>query len=410
MNHLRSFGTIVVASILLGSGSSLFSADTQLAKTLPFSNGFKETSQGRDWLQRWEKSIIQDSASRYCDKEMGEGLGWMVSPFLNGYYYGYLTTHDSQWVDRFIDWSDSAIRRGIQEPDGFVGWPKGDGGGFDSKDYDADSLLGEAMMFRPIVLMSAAIQKDPGLNAKYGAKARSYIELAEKVFQKFDSRGCWRDVKEGGVWIVAPFGIDKVSGGWSSGYTDRKNNGFTNPDNKQNHIAMWLLALHDVTKKPIYRDRAEKWFRVMKSRMKTRDNGKYYVWDYWDPAGTWDYNPDGRPKHWVGVHPNGGYYSIDSQAIVASFAHGIVFTKADIDKLIATNRDFMWNQKLDGAKFRRIDGEEPDSRWKGSPGLLWDALVPYDQTLRKIFVANHHPAGWGGLSLTPWFLAGGDSN
>jgi acetyl esterase/lipase len=29
------------------------------------------------------------------------------------------------------------------------------------------------------------------------------------------------------------------------------------------------------------------------------------LWNYWEPAGPWDYKPDGRStKHWVGVHPN----------------------------------------------------------------------------------------------------------
>ena len=47
--------------------------------------------------------------------------------------------------------------------------------------------------------------------------------------------------------------------------------------------------MYDVTHKPIYRERAEKWFRVMRSRMKLRENGKYFVWDYWDPGVPWDY-------------------------------------------------------------------------------------------------------------------------
>jgi hypothetical protein len=34
----------------------------------------------RDWLERWEKNILGDSRNRYCDKEMGEELGWLVSP------------------------------------------------------------------------------------------------------------------------------------------------------------------------------------------------------------------------------------------------------------------------------------------------------------------------------------------
>jgi hypothetical protein len=160
-----------------------------------------------------------------------------------------------------------------------------------------------------------------------------------------------------------------------------------------------------VTKKPVYRDRAEKWWRLMKSRMKPREGGRYLAWDYWDPAGPWDYKPDGSTRHWVGVHPNGGYYNIDAEGIVSAYEHGLVFNRADLDRLIATNRDFMWNGKTDGAKFRRIDGGEPDDRWKDSPGVLWTALAPYDETLRKIFETNHNPSGWGGLSATPWYVA-----
>ena len=65
----------------------------------------------------------------------------------------------------------------------------------------------------------------------------------------------------------------------------------------------------------------------------------------------------------------------------------------------------MWNHQFTGAKFQRIDGEAADPRWKNSPGLLWTALVPYDETLKKIFLANHNPASWGGLASTPWYLA-----
>jgi hypothetical protein len=36
---------------------------------------------------------------------------------------------------------------------------------------------------------------------------------------------------------------------------------------------------------------------------------------------------------------------------------------------------------------------------------LWTALTPYDETLRKVFLANYKPASWGGMSTTPWFLS-----
>jgi hypothetical protein len=366
---------------------------------------FIDTVSGKNWLTSWEKNILGEARTRYCDREMGEELGWLVGPFLNGFYYGYRATADPRWIDRLTDWTDSCIRRAIREPDGFLGWPKGDGGGGESREYSGDSLLADAILLRPVVLMADIILKSPALKQKYGGKAQGYIDLAEKTFEKWESRDCWRSLQTGGVWVVPSFGIDLRTGMWSSGYANRKATGFTNPHNKQNYIAEWIVAMYDTTKNPIYRDRAEQWFRTMKERMKTRDNGKYLVWNYWDPAGPWDYNGN-NTKHWVGVHPNGGYYDMDVEAIVCAYEHGLVFTKADIDRLIATNRDFMWNQKTNGAKFQRIDGGDPDPRWANTPGVLWESLASYDRTLRSVFIANHNPGTWGGLSTTPRFLAG----
>lgn len=357
----------------------------------------------KDWQARWENKTLTDSRqNRYCDTEMAEELGWLVSPFLNGFYYGYLATGNAVWVQKLVEWTDSCIRRAVKEPDGFLGWPKFSD---QTEGFDYDSMLGEAMILRPVVLMSDEILKTPRLKKKWGAKAQSYIELADNTFHKWDSRDSWRDSQVGGIWVVQYFGIDPKTHQWTEGFARRKTEAFSHPDNKENHIARWLIAMYDVTGKPIYRERAEKWWQLMKSRMKTRENGKYFVWDYWDPAGPWDYKPDGTTKHWVGVHPNGGYYAIDLEGIVAAYQHNLVFTKEDMDRLIATNKDFMWNQQIQNARFQRIDGGEPDPRWKNSPGVLWDALLPYDETLRKIFVANHNPGDWGGLSATPWYLA-----
>jgi hypothetical protein len=359
----------------------------------------------KDWLARWQKNILSDANHRYCDHELSEELGWLVSPFLNGFYYGYRATGDAQWLDRLADWTHAWTSRGVREPDGFLGWPKsGTGGNIEDQLY-SDSLLGEAMALRPAVLAARDILRNPTLKEKFGDAAQTWVALAETTFEKWSARDCWREVKEGGVWVVPTFGIDPQTGQWTDGYERRATDGFSNPDNKQNLIALWLLALHDATGKSVYRDHAEKWWRVMKSRMKTREDGKYFDWNYWEPAGPWDYKPDGSPRHWVGVHPNGGYYNIDVEGIVAAFEHGLVFTREDINKLIATNRDFMWNHKIEGAKFQRMDGGEVDARWKDTPGVLWTALVPYDETLRKIFIANHQPDSWSGIILTPWFLA-----
>ena len=406
MKRRTFLSRMALNAVAVGTGANFLFQSHPACGAPAESGGWPDEAATKDWLARWEKSILGDAGyNRYCDKEMGEEIGWLISPFLNGFYYGYQATNDTKWVENFIDWTDSWIKRGVAEPDGFIGWPKGDGGGGESKTYSADSLLGEAMAFRPVVLMADEILKTPALESRWGDKARSYLDLAARNFQKWDSRDAWREVKDGGLWVVPAFGIDNQTGRWSEGVARKKTDGFSNPDNKENHIARWLVAMHDVTGKTVCRERAEKWFRLMKSRMHTREGTKYFVWDYWEPGGPWDIKTDGTPRHWVGVHPNGGYYDIDVEAIVTAYEHGLVFTKDDIDRLIATNRDFMWNQKIEGAKFQRIDGGEVDARWKNSPGVLWHALLPYDETLRKIFLASNHPAGWGGTSATPWFLA-----
>jgi hypothetical protein len=386
-----------------GASSFLFPPGRVFADATQPATPFIGPDVARDWLARWEKAILADAGTRYCDTEMGEQLGWLVSPFFAGFHYGYLATHDTKWIDRLMDWMTACRKRAVKEPDGFFGWPKGDGAGNSSGQYSSDSLLGEAMMLQPVVMLSAEILKNPALEPTWGDRARDQIDFAGQIFKKWDSRDCWRPVKDGGVWVLPAFGVDRRNPDkWSEGYARRKTTGFTHPDNKQNLIASWLIAMHDATQEPVYRDRATAWWRFMRARMTTREDGKYFVWNYWEPAGPWDYTTSGAPKHWIGVHPNGGYYAIDVDGIVNAYEHGLVFSREDIARLIATNRDYMWNQKLHGAAFQRIDGGSADLRWRKTPGVLWTSLAPYDATLRKIFLAAFDPAAWSALATAPW--------
>jgi len=184
-----------------------------------------EPALAQSWLEQWRNNILNDERSRYCDKELGEEIGWLISPFLNGFYYGWLATRDSQWIDRLMDWTDSWLRRGVTEPDGFIGWPKREAAGTDTDQLNsflADSLLGEAMALRPVTLMAGQILKDPALKPKYQATAERYLKLSEQVFEKWDQRGVWRETAAAGVIsIVQPFGIEGVrahmADNWSEG-------------------------------------------------------------------------------------------------------------------------------------------------------------------------------------------------
>jgi hypothetical protein len=347
------------------------------------------TQADHDWTYRariqemWAQNMSQELRAQYCDTATGEEIGWLISPILNGLYYGYLATADTQWIDKLIDCTGAWTRRAVIEPDGYPGWPKvGAAGtpvdGLDS--YYADSLAGEAMALRPVVLMSSVIMKDPPLQHRYGVKAQEYISLAQSIFRKWKSRGAWRPVSGGSISIELPFGIDPKTGGWTKGYANRNSPdvGFSHPANKANLVASWLLAMFDATGDPEYRILAADWFRVLKSRMRTADDGTYRIWSYWEPAGAWDYTRIGIPKHWIGVHSNAGYYIIDVNAIVAAYTHGLEFIAEDIERLVRAAA--------------------------GRTGV-WPALAPYDPETKRRFEQTLDPRSWEGLTLVPWYLA-----
>lgn len=357
------------------------------AQVLPRSDSYEKLrmndARSKDWLLRWERSILSEDSMQYCSSEMGEELGWKMSVFLKGFYYGYLATGNILWLDKLVACTDAWLKRAVKEPDGYVGWPKVGAAGtkVDSlDDFYADSMLGEAMALTPIVLMAAEVRKNPLLREKYASKADNYLELAEQIFEKWDTRGVWRETDNGGmVTLELPFGIDERTGNWTDEYKGRNapGVGFSHPDNKANLIANWLLALFDATAKPVYCERANRWFQVMKSRMNLKHDGTYEIWNYWEPAGAWDYKPNGMPKHWIGAHRNGGYYDTDVGAIVSAYRHGLVFNKDDIDHLVAT-----------AIGKRRY----------------WTALVAFDDRIQKHFEDTLDPSSWDGLSEVPWYL------
>ncbi len=335
------------------------------------------------WLAAWQQNILTEAKSRSCDTAMGEEIGWLMSPLLDGFCYGFQLTGDAHWLDHLIDWTDAWIRRALTEPDGFVGWPKVGAAGTDVDSLDsyfADSLLGEAMVLRPVVRASAAILKDPALTERFGAKARIYQELARRTFEKWDRRGAWRATDTGMITVVLPYGIDGATGRWTDNERrkDDPHVGFSHPDNKANQVALWLLAMADATGSSLYRDRARAWFQIMKSRLHLQPDGSFQIWNYWEPAGAWDYRFLGVPKHWIGVHPNDGYYAADVEAMVAAYEHGLVFSAEDLGHLIKTAQ---------------------------VAGRRWPALAPYDATIRARFEQTLKPDGWAGLSLVPWYLA-----
>ena len=115
-----------LSRVVFATGGIALGADTRpasdgIAGSGGTGNATADAVPAKDWLARWEKNILGDARNRYCDREMGEEIGWLVSPFLDGFLYGYQVTRDVKWVEHLADWADSWIRRGVKEPDGFIG-------------------------------------------------------------------------------------------------------------------------------------------------------------------------------------------------------------------------------------------------------------------------------------------------
>ncbi len=128
---------------------------------------------------------------------------------------------DAVWIDRLIDWSDAVIKRGgerarrlsrlaqarrhehrfVRQGPGHRQYPRRG---------DVPPADGAAMR------RHARRQGRPA-QAKYGEKPRLHGTFGAGV-REVGSRGAWRTAKQGGVWVVPPFGIDRATGKWSDGY------------------------------------------------------------------------------------------------------------------------------------------------------------------------------------------------
>ncbi|MGO8702913.1 MAG: family 16 glycosylhydrolase, partial [Candidatus Brocadiia bacterium] len=349
----------------------------------------------QEWFGLWDSNIEGEYswemtpgvlATGFSDYGgLGENIDWQLAPVLTGFYYGYMASSDPHYVDLMVSCVDTLISLETIEPDGYPGWPASAPAGTSTDDLDwyyADSFLGDAAAFRPIVLMARQMITNPALKAAYGAKGQTYLALAETLYRKWVSRGGWRDTTYPGgmISVVLPEGMDPATGyktwitnpssDWAdspgqNSYTSANeygptwiaqgiNNGMSHPTNKADEVALWLLAMWDATGNPEYQLRASKWFTYLKNYRMTLedewssglDGAGDLIWNYWEPAGSWDFVANqaqndlygdwgiGGTKTWYGLHPNNGYYWIDTQCIVAAFEHGVVFNESDITTLV----------------------------------------------------------------------------
>jgi len=189
-----------------------------------------------------------------------------------------------------------------------------------------DSVVHDGMMTMPMARWIEAVLADKALAGRYGEAARGYLAILERhFFAKWDAKA-WRELPGGRglyYWPPRPYQPKPLS----------------LPMNQYTAFGRTVIKLWQLTGKQIYRDRAEKMARMVKSLLRVKDGACW--WYYAEPVADWD----GREKPSFVEHTH--YADMDVGFMVDAYEAGIVFDRQDMQRLTNTFLKVMWNGSLD---------------------------------------------------------------
>lgn len=350
------------------------------------------------------------SAVRNADPKgpgTGESFCWRANYTMGLFVNAYEAWHDPAWLDWGVKYYDWCLGKMDAGPDGYKGWIGRYG--YEGSVW-CDVHVGDAILFDNMLEFSELVLKDDALKEKYGEPARRYVELAKRnLIEKWDSRGTWREDGPYGAYVS--WDTYCQPGDLKSWKKMPEVNGSTLslPFNKQNDMAQVCMKIYRVTGEKPYRDKAERIFSFMRSRFQYLDG--HYLWNYWEPFGPWDVDfTEGRTRHWMNVHPYRNYQAGEIHQIVEAYHTGVVFTQTDIERILRTNLDVMWNKDKEHPKFVNSNAtlpmppmteEEKKAREaelaanplakEGRAGCLWTGLLDFSQTIRDLYALGLDP-------------------
>lgn len=355
----------------------------------PESATISETPQ--DYLQ----ASLNNARKRMDGKYTGDAWTWHACFPMDGFIDAYLATGEEAWLDAAATYFDWNIDQLLTGPDGRRGWL---GAAYRMPGRLSEYPVGDALVIGPMVRFAEVVLKDrPELAERFGEHAERYVKLArELVFDKWDARGIWHVDGPYGAYTNWPWTFTEAAPDrWCPPPAGTKIT--TLPMNMQVKWGTIAARLHRITGEAAWRTRAEQVFGFAKSRLNLYDG--HYSWNYWEPFGPWDV-VEGDPQNfntWINTHPYRNYQSGEVEAFVVAYNHGIVFDATDIERLVRTNIEVMWNgefgeatawnnsnagvQKAALGEIRR--GSRPASESRA--GTLWTALAPFDATVRKLY-------------------------
>ena len=267
----------------------------------------------------------------------GEQFCWIFAYTAEDYLDGYEAYKDVKYLEKAEKFYDDAIARLLKDPDGYPGTIGPDldvvGGG---SHLWADTLVGDALVGRAIVRFACIVREDPALEARWGAKAQSYIDLATKMcWEKWNHRGCYYEDACGyGSYHTHPFAIDEKD---PSKWVPRQQHLISDNLNKHYTMSIVLARLWRLTGNPEFKK------RIMAIEGRAKAMWRYFpadgrvVWNYWMPHGPYDMQGS-APASWVGVHPERpGYQACEVRDWLEIYDSGLVFEKIDFERMIRTN-------------------------------------------------------------------------
>jgi hypothetical protein len=323
------------------------------------------------FLRQVEGSAVRCTPERLAQyAQQPEDITWQGSRYIKMALVAYELTGDAKYLDMFVERMDALCESLEEGPDGFLGWyglPLELFRHPDHPDRKLDVILTSFVVAGLMADFACVVQADDTLAQRHAKAVRRYMLIAgDHLVKKWDARGRYKDLGDGGAVYITHADLKPVKAS------------LTQPHNKHSKIIKALLSLYAATHEDEYLVKAIKLGTRFKRCLTLVEDR--YTWNYWDPAGSWDINPDepGTWKHWIGSEHRGGYYSSSASQAVVLYEYGLVFDRADIDRLVKTQVDVCWNGDFDDPIWTRVDGREANAVY------LCSYLAPFEDTVYQM--------------------------
>ena len=368
---------LAVAALALPAATALNAEETMLQKAKP---------EHQALFADIKKAALAEAARPPLEiAKSAESYFWLVSARLMPLMKAYRYSHDPAFLEAYVPLQEQVLTQRYIHPtkpewSGWWGY-RSEGNLLNTALIDHDTIV----YFVPALMFVREVRSDPALKVKYGAKADAWLKDVETSIRAWDKRGCWKDFPDGSGWYcnISQY-PDTVTGELKVLETIFK--GGVVPYNKVHALFEALSIAYEITGDPWYRTRMEKSCAFFRKHWRVDD--KHAEWNYRDHAFPGDYESgvvgQGRTKSGAFVHTHQGYYALDSEGIVTAWDWNICYPKADIEKLLQTNLEFMLFGDPSAPKFKMINGSYKEEG-KYDKGLLWTALAHFSQKTRDLW-------------------------